>query len=592
MVRRTATFVLLAGAFAATAHAAGRLPAVARGATSVELMPRVTYEQGVQFTPHGAVAFHVITAPRPGSANGLYALAPALARGTIVGGRARVTQMEKEISAQATTVGINGDLFNESDSHPTGIYIEGGVLKHPPATARSSIGVDSGGAVRVDRVKFFGTWRGNGQRRPLNGLNQVPKGAEAVLFTRAWGLATPRIAGAAEIVMQPFPQMIPNTDLAATVTAAATNGGTSIPPDGAVLMAVGTLAPKLQAEAPVGTALATRLILQPDWTGVVDALGGGPALVRDRKPVFRSLEDFTSDQLTPRAPRAGIGQLADGRVILVAVDGRSRGYSVGMSTFEFAQTMARLGAVRASGVDPGDSVTVAFDGRLLNRPSDPTGERAVKEALLVKYYGVYAPPLAAEPLGAGAAARPLALSYKVVRPSEVTAELVSPDGRSRTFEDGADKQPGTYAFSQPSLDVEGTWHWRIQATDDLRRRSTIDRPVRVDLTLSNVRVPAAATLKQGLAVRFALSRSARAWLRIETKLGTPIRTLPAAQLPAGEGTLRWNARLAGNTFAFPGTYVARVLVTSAVGTMDLGESFTLRGPAPKPPKPKSKPKSK
>src|SRR5215212_10903689 len=107
MARRILTFLLLAGAFAATAHSAGRLPAVAPGATSVELMPGVTYEQGVQFTPHGAVAFHLITAPRPGSQNGLYALAPAIARGLVVGGRARVTQIQKDVSAQATVVGIN-----------------------------------------------------------------------------------------------------------------------------------------------------------------------------------------------------------------------------------------------------------------------------------------------------------------------------------------------------------------------------------------------------------------------------------------------------------------------------------------------------
>ena len=31
-----------------------------------ELMPGVTYEQTVQFTPHGPVVLHVITAPRPG----------------------------------------------------------------------------------------------------------------------------------------------------------------------------------------------------------------------------------------------------------------------------------------------------------------------------------------------------------------------------------------------------------------------------------------------------------------------------------------------------------------------------------------------
>src|SRR3954449_12821911 len=107
MVRRIVTFLLLAGAFAATAHGAGRLPSLAPNATSVELMPRVTYEQGVQFTPHGAVAFHVITAPRPGSSNGLYALAPAIARGTVMGGRARVTQLQRDLSSEATTVGIN-----------------------------------------------------------------------------------------------------------------------------------------------------------------------------------------------------------------------------------------------------------------------------------------------------------------------------------------------------------------------------------------------------------------------------------------------------------------------------------------------------
>jgi hypothetical protein len=539
-------------------------------------MPGVTYEQGVQFTSHGAVTFHLITAPRPGSANGLYALAPAIARGTVVGGRARVSQIEKDVSAQATVVGINGDLFNADDSHPSGIYLDGGVLKHPPASVRSSIGIDSSGNLRVERVRFFGTWRGTGQRRSLNAVNDLPKTGAYILFTPAWGAATPRVANAAEAVMQPFPQSAPNTDLTATVTAVATGGGTPIPPDGAVLMASGTLAQKLQAEAPVGTSVTTRLILQPDWTGVNDAVGGGPALVRNGKPIFRALEDFTSDQLTPRDPRAAVGQLADGRIIMLAVDGRSPGYSVGMSTFELAQTMARLGAVTASAVDSGGSVTVAFDGRLLNRPSDPGGERAVKDALLVKYYGVYAPSAPPGVLDRDASARPLQLTYKIVRPSKVTAALIDPDGIPTSFEQAVDKQPGTYTFAAPALDHEGTWRWNVLAVDDLGRQSTIDRPYQVDYTLSKLRVPATARVDSGLAVSFDLARAARAQLRIETKLGTIIRTLPATQLPAGEGTLRWDGRLAASIAAFPGTYVARVLVRSAVGSMDLAAPFTLR----------------
>jgi hypothetical protein len=567
MLRRAVLFSLLAALLAAPAHAADK----------VQLLPGVTYEQGVQFTPHGAVAFHVVTAPRPGSQNGLYALAPAIARGTVVGGRSRLTQLEKDVSGTATVVGINGDFSNANDSHPTGIYMEGGVLKHPPSAGRSSLGIDTAGTLHVDRVRFFGTWRGTGQRRPLNGLNEVPKAGEVVLFTPAWGLSTPRVEGAAEVVLQPFPQSTPNTDLTAPVTAAtATGGGTAIPPDGAVLMAAGTLAPKLQAEAPVGTPITTRLILQPEWAGVPDALGGGPVLVRAGKPVFRSLEDFTAEQLVPRGPRAGVGQLADGRIVMLAVDGASRGYSVGMSTFELAQTMVRLGAVTAVAVESGGAVTAAFDGRLLNRPSDVAGERAVKEALLVKYFGVYAPPAPERALTAAEAARPAQLSYKIVRPSKVTASLIGPDGVARPFEQAVDKQPGTYAFTGPALDLEGTWHWNVVAVDDLGRQTTVDRPLQADFTLSQLRVPGSARQKAGLTVGFSLSRAARVQLRIETRLGSTVRVLPAEQLPAGDGSLGWDGRLPKGTLAFPGPYVARVIATSSIGKMDLAAGFTLR----------------
>ena len=49
---------LLIGALLALAFAA---PAAAQ----TTLMPGVTYERGVQFTPHGPVAIHVVRGPRP-----------------------------------------------------------------------------------------------------------------------------------------------------------------------------------------------------------------------------------------------------------------------------------------------------------------------------------------------------------------------------------------------------------------------------------------------------------------------------------------------------------------------------------------------
>jgi hypothetical protein len=560
MLRAAAVICLLLGVFAVPAHAQG-----------VELMPGVSYERTVQFTPHGAVVVNVITAPRPG---GLYGLAPVLARGTMTGGRERVTQIERDVSGQATVAGINGDFFDQRDGHPTGALITGGVLLHPPVGSRSSIGVDAAGAVHVDRVRFFATWRGTGQRRPLNGFNQAPAQGQVVLLTPAYGAKAPAIQGSAEAILQPFPATTPNTDLTAPVTATGANGGEPIPPGGAILQATGSLAAKLQAEAAAGTAITTRLILQPSWTGVVDALGGGPVLVRNRAPVFRSLEDFTNDQIAARAPRAGIGQLVDGRVVLVAVDGGQPGYSVGLTSFELAQTLARLGAVTASAVQSGSAVTAAFDGRLLNEPSDAGGEQPVKEALLVEYLGVYAPQLA-QPLLTGETGRtdePLA--YKIVRPSTVTTQLVGPDGTVHPLEAGVQHPAGTYTFTGTGFDREGTWRFDVTAVDDQQRASTIERTFRYDTTLRALTAP---RLARGRATfTFRLARPAKVRLRIETKNGIPFVTLPQVSLAAGAQAVTWNGRLPLGTRAYGGSYVAHVFWSSDVGQSDAVVPFAFR----------------
>jgi hypothetical protein len=556
MLRRLPILALLVGLVAVPAHAQG-----------TELMPGVTYEKTVQFTPHGPVVLNVLTAPKPG---GLYQLGPVLSRGTVAGAREPLTQIEREVSAQATVAGINGDVTGR-DGTPAGVLVSNGALLRPPVSTRSSIGIDAGGTLHVDRVRFVGFWKGTGQREPLTGLNQTPAPGRVSLFTPSFGAPVPRLEGSAEVTLQPFPAPAPNSDLTAPVVASGAGGGETIPPDGAVLQATGSVVATLQAEARAGTSVSVRLILQPTWEGVVTGLGGGPVLVRDGKAVFRSGEDFSNALLASRAPRAGVGQLADGRIILVAVDGDQPGYSAGMTTFELAQAMQRLGAVGASAVASGDDVSMAFDGSLLDRPLH---EQPVREGLLVQYSGVYAPPAAVPVLNGDPSRNAERLAYKLVRPSKVTAELTGPDGAPRILETDVVHQPGLYTAAFTNYDVEGTWHWHVQATDDLGRVSTVDRAFRYDTTLRGLVVPRAA---QGtLTMRFGLSRSAAVRLRIETRSGTAMRELSPASLTRGAQQLIWDGRLAQGTRAYGGAYVAHLVVTSAVGTSEFRIPFAFR----------------
>jgi len=551
------------------------------------LMPGVSYSRQVQFTAHGPVAIHVLTAPRPG---GNYALKPILSNGAILG-RERVTSMQKDVSDSATVAGVNGDLFNFKDGHPSGMLMQGGVLQNQPYRFRSSVGISSSGALNVARVAFFGYWQGLGQRRPLTGFNQPPRGDGTSLFTPAWGPATPRVAGAVEVVIAPFPAAVPGQDLGGTVTVQTTGGGTPIPRNGAVLMAHGTQAAKLASEAPPPTRVAARLILAPDWpaAGITDAIGGGPLIVRNGRAVWTAGEDFLPSQLGPRNPRTAVGQRRDGKILLVAVDGRRRGYSVGLTNFELAQAMVRLGAVTASALDAGGSTTMAFDGKLLNRPSDPGGERAVAESLSIFYTGVYAPPPelpVISPNGDGIAERQ-ALAYKVVRPSNVDARLVGPGGASGYSESGQ-RNPGLYRVGWPASaraaksQPLGRWRWVVTATDDGGNRSSIERAFWLNDTLGFLRVTPTVVrprprVRRAVVARFRLEHDARVTPSIWTKAGVLVRRLPSVGMTAGSRSLAWDGRYGNGRRVYRGAYVFKIFSQNAFGPTDLSRPFVVGG---------------
>lgn len=131
--------------------------------------------------------------------------------------------------------------------------------------------------------------------------------------------------------------------------------------------------------------------------GYYNAIGGGPVLVKDGKTkinffaVDESLSDndksyisnfelFYTDiyNKSTRQPRTAIGRTADGKVVLMVVDGRQSGVSEGVILTDLARLMRGVGCTDVLNLDGGGSSTFCAGQNLtiLNHPSGGS-ERSV-----------------------------------------------------------------------------------------------------------------------------------------------------------------------------------------------------------------------
>lgn len=123
------------------------------------------------------------------------------------------------------------------------------------------------------------------------------------------------------------------------------------------------------------------------WDLVEQAVGGGPWLLRGGSEFidFKD-EGFSASFSSARHPRTALGLTADGKLLMVTVDGR-QAISAGVGLPDLSRLMKRLGAVDAINLDGGGSTTIAVRGMLLNSPSGGE-ERPVANALVA-----VAPPI-------------------------------------------------------------------------------------------------------------------------------------------------------------------------------------------------------
>ena len=123
-------------------------------------------------------------------------------------------------------------------------------------------------------------------------------------------------------------------------------------------------------------------------SGVWNTLSFGPALLDDGA-IAANLDhveidtNFGNHPIQGNQPRTGVGIIAPNHFVFIVVDGRSKGYSAGVTLTEFAQMFQDLGCSEAYNLDGGGSSTMVFMGRVVNNPLGRNKERGTSDILFI-----------------------------------------------------------------------------------------------------------------------------------------------------------------------------------------------------------------
>lgn len=273
----------------------------------------------------------------------------------------------------AGTLAMNGHLLSESSNNRISILIDNRKKTEVSFSHLSS---------------EIGIWYMTDAFQPISGINRERKDNEMVVYTPLFGDRTRTSGLGAEIVFS-------KCDASCFVNVVEKGGNSEIPRDGFVVSIGPEHAEPLllrnmkvsngrstwvRYDTRIGASGSKSRLLHLDE----DITNGVSQLIKNGKvDITWEQEKASKSFAETRHPRTAVAKLKDGKFLMMTVDGRQPGVSVGMSLQELAEYLFSLGAVDAMNLDGGGSTTMFLDGKVVNTPSDKEGERKIGDALVV-----------------------------------------------------------------------------------------------------------------------------------------------------------------------------------------------------------------
>lgn len=284
---------------------------------------------------------------------------------------------------------VNAGFFNINNGEPVGLLKVAGVLVSDTPVTKGAVAIWAPPEGRTELVFDQIAVRidlriGEGEQALVMGVDGVDTTrarGKLMLYTPKYHEHTDTAANGMEWVLRGMPLTV--TEVRRDV------GKTVIPGDGYVLSYGGLELPAELKRLQVGTPVQ----LSTHWTTVngLDAArldtadhvvnGAGLLRVRGRQMTSWENERLSSQTFVDnRHPRTVIGVDRRGDIWLAVVDGRQTA-SVGMNFADLQRLADRLQLTDALNLDGGGSSTMVVQGKVVNRPSDAAGPRAVSDAI-------------------------------------------------------------------------------------------------------------------------------------------------------------------------------------------------------------------
>lgn len=329
----------------------------------------------------GPVVAHVVRADRD-----QVSLRAVVSHDRIAGPSASGERTSTMCSRLGCLAAVNADFARPGTDQPVGAVVSAGRVLRSPVATHHQFSVGWGPLMAAGNLEWSAKLVSSDLHHlPITGLNDRNVTDGIVMFTPAWGQSVSTNPGDTNLVVRfvgGIGELVPATTAAVEVVEILDGvRNVALAPGTAVLTGsgdAGVALSDLWARSERGAASKRALLrvdLGPDAS---ESVGGTPVLVRDGLAWVKG--DGTGF-ISGRHPRTAVGWDGAGRVLMVTVDGRQPGHSVGMSLPDLADFLVGIGAVEALNLDGGGSTTMVISDKVVNLPSDRLVRRAGTERL-------------------------------------------------------------------------------------------------------------------------------------------------------------------------------------------------------------------